>query len=82
MTHTLSCIALGMSSVVSVATRRRASASGTSAVRASVPSLRLDRDAIFWHYPHYHPGGATPSSAIRAGTLRLVHFYEDARDRP
>ena len=39
-----------------------------------------DRDAIFWHYPHYHPGGATPYSAIRSGDFRLVHFYEDGRD--
>jgi arylsulfatase A-like enzyme len=44
------------------------------------PALRggsLDRDAIYWHYPHYHPGGATPYSAIRSGSWRLVHFYED-----
>jgi arylsulfatase A len=40
----------------------------------------LDREALYWHYPHYHPGGATPSSAIRAGSWRLVHFYEDDRD--
>ena len=39
-----------------------------------------DRDAIFWHYPHYHPGGATPYSAVRSGDFRLVHFYEDGRD--
>jgi arylsulfatase A-like enzyme len=37
----------------------------------------LDRDALYWHYPHYHPGGATPHSAIRSGDFRLVHFYED-----
>ncbi len=35
---------------------------------------------LFWHYPHYHPGGATPYSAIREGDFRLVHFYEDERD--
>ena len=40
---------------------------------------RLARDAIYWHYPHYHPGGATPYSAIRSGSWRLVHFYEDGR---
>jgi arylsulfatase A len=40
----------------------------------------LDRDAIYWHYPHYHPGGATPYSAIRSGPWRLVHFHEDDRD--
>jgi arylsulfatase A-like enzyme len=39
----------------------------------------LDRDAVYWHYPHYHPGGATPYSAIRSGDFRLVHFYEDGR---
>ena len=39
-----------------------------------------DRDTIFWHYPHYHPGGATPYSAVRTGDWRLVHFYEDGRD--
>jgi arylsulfatase A-like enzyme len=46
-----------------------------------VPLLRgtggLKRDAIFWHYPHYHPGGATPYSAVRQGDWRLVTFYED-----
>ena len=37
----------------------------------------LARDTIYWHYPHYHPGGATPYSAIRSGDWRLVEFYED-----
>ncbi len=43
------------------------------------PAARLDRTAIHWHYPHYHPGGATPYSAIRAGDWKLIHFYEDNR---
>ena len=37
----------------------------------------LKRDSIYWHYPHYHPGGATPYGAIREGDFRLVEFYED-----
>lgn len=41
------------------------------------PSHQLGRDAIFWHYPHYHPGGATPYGAVRSGRWRLVQFYED-----
>jgi arylsulfatase A-like enzyme len=32
---------------------------------------------IFWHYPHYHPGGATPYSAVLDGDWRLVEFFED-----
>ena len=39
----------------------------------------LDRDTLYWHYPHYHPGGATPYSAVRDGDWRLVQFYEDER---
>jgi arylsulfatase A len=35
---------------------------------------------LFWHYPHYHPGGATPYSAIREGSWVLRHFYEDERN--
>jgi arylsulfatase A len=46
-----------------------------------VPLLRgaasLKRDTIYWHYPHYHPGGATPYGAIRKGDWKLIEFYED-----
>jgi arylsulfatase A len=43
------------------------------------PDATLDRDAIFWHYPHYHPGGASPYSAVRARDWKLVEFFEDGR---
>jgi arylsulfatase A-like enzyme len=38
---------------------------------------RLARDALYWHYPHYHPGGATPYGAIRVRDWKLIEFYED-----
>ena len=37
----------------------------------------MKRDAIYWHYPHYHQLGGTPHGAIREGDFRLVEFYED-----
>ncbi len=37
-----------------------------------------DRD-LFWHFPHYHGSGNTPSSAIRSGDLKLVEWLEDDR---
>jgi uncharacterized sulfatase len=43
----------------------------------SDPSATLDRDAIFWHYPHYHH--SRPSSSMRSGKHKLVHFYDDDR---
>ncbi len=52
---------------------------GESLVPLLKQSGPLARDAIYWHYPHYHPGGATPYGAIRAGDFRLVEFYEDRR---
>lgn len=39
----------------------------------------LPREAIFWHYPHYHTEGATPYSAIRKGAWKLIEFFEDGR---
>ncbi|WP_397381241.1 sulfatase [Prosthecobacter sp.] len=37
----------------------------------------LAREAIYWHYPHYHPGSASPYSAIREGDWKLIYFHED-----
>jgi arylsulfatase A-like enzyme len=36
----------------------------------------LDRDAIYWHYPHYGNQGGTPASAVRRGDWKLVEFLE------
>jgi len=38
---------------------------------------RIDREAIYWHYPHYHGSGNRPSGAVRAGDYKLVEWYED-----
>lgn len=37
----------------------------------------LARDALYWHYPHYHAGGDAPYSAIRCGPWRLIDFHDD-----
>ena len=37
----------------------------------------LGRDALFWHYPHYHH--STPAGAIRKGPWKLIEFFEDGR---
>jgi len=48
-----------------------------------VPLLKrtgtLRRDAIYWHYPHYHGSGNRPSGAVRAGDYKLIEWYEDGR---
>jgi len=40
---------------------------------------KLDREAIFWHYPHYSNQGETPGSSVRAGDFKLIEYFEDGR---
>jgi len=35
----------------------------------------LDREAIYFHYPHYHH--SRPAGAIRAGDFKLIEFFDD-----
>lgn len=46
-----------------------------------VPLLKggdgLERDAIYWHFPHYGNQGGAPGSAIRQDDFKLIKFYED-----
>jgi len=38
--------------------------------------VKLDREAIYFHYPHYHH--SRPAGAIRAGDWKLVEYFDDA----
>lgn len=42
-------------------------------------SNALNRDALYWHYPHYHAEGGTPYSAIRQGDWKLIFLYETGK---
>lgn len=60
---------------------------------ASLPEVRTDgvslrpvlsggsmkERPLFWHYPHYHGAGGTPSGAVRLGEWKLLEFFEDGR---
>jgi arylsulfatase A len=42
------------------------------------PNASLDREALYFHYPHYYPT-TTPVSAVRAGDWKLLEYHEDNR---
>ncbi|MDE0865138.1 MAG: sulfatase [Rubripirellula sp.] len=42
------------------------------------PSGKLDRDALYFHYPHYY-STTTPVSAVRSRDWKLLEYYEDNR---
>jgi len=50
---------------------------GLSMVPLLMRTGKLRREAIYWHYPHYHGSGNKPSGAIRAGDYKLIEWYED-----
>ena len=48
-----------------------------------VPLLKgrrnVDRDAVYWHYPHYSNQGGFPAGAVRMGDWKLIERFEDGR---
>ncbi len=42
------------------------------------PTAKLDREALYFHYPHYY-GTTTPVSALRARDWKLLEYLEDSR---
>ncbi|MEM8952610.1 MAG: sulfatase [Verrucomicrobiota bacterium] len=49
---------------------------GTSLLSVLTRQQPLDREALYWHYPHYHNGGASPHGVVRKGRYRLVEHFD------
>ncbi len=51
--------------------------------KSLVPLLKnkkdtLERDAIYWHWPHYsNHGQQSPAGVIRSGDYKLIEYYEN-----
>ncbi|MBX3398737.1 MAG: sulfatase-like hydrolase/transferase [Gemmataceae bacterium] len=52
---------------------------GVSFARALAGGGPPERDALYWHYPHYANQGSKPGGAIREGNYKLIEFYENGR---
>jgi len=50
---------------------------GESLVPLLKQSGSLQRDALYWHYPHYSNQGGLPGGAVRKGDWKLIEFYDD-----
>jgi len=46
-----------------------------------LPLLRqtgtLSRQAIYWHYPHYHSSSIGPGGAVRMGDYKLLEWFDE-----
>lgn len=52
---------------------------GVSMIPELLDTGLVERDAIYWHYPHYGNQGGTPGSSILVYPWKLIKFYEDDR---
>lgn len=53
---------------------------GVSLLPAMTSCASLNRDALYWHYPHYHALGIAPSGSIREGNYKLIEWFEKSID--
>lgn len=52
---------------------------GVSLVPLLKGGEKLEREALYWHYPHYSNQGGFPGAAIRMGDWKLLERFEDGR---
>lgn len=51
--------------------------------RSLVPVIKggeMSQRPLIWHYPHYGNQGGEPSSIIREGDWKLIHYYESGKE--
>ena len=39
----------------------------------------IERETLYWHYPHYHGAGCIPVGALRYRNWKLVHWFSEQR---
>jgi len=48
---------------------------GVSLLRHLISGDPVDRETLYWHYPHYHLG--MPGGVIREGEFKLIEYFEN-----
>lgn len=52
---------------------------GVSLVPLLKQTGNIEREALYWHYPHYSNQGGKPGGVVRRGDYKLIEFYEDGQ---
>jgi arylsulfatase A-like enzyme len=50
---------------------------GLSLLKHLLLGEEVDRESLFWHYPHYHIG--MPGGVIREGQYKLIEYFENGK---
>lgn len=52
---------------------------GVSLVPLLKDGVSLNREALFWHYPHYGNQGGCPGAVVRKGDFKLIDFFGERK---
>lgn len=64
--------------IIGVPLRPEQHTGGVSFVPLLQGEKKLDREAIYWHFPHYSNHGLqSPGGAIRCGDFKLLEYFEN-----
>jgi uncharacterized sulfatase len=50
---------------------------GVSLLPLLTQSGTLNRQAVYWHYPHYHSSSIGPCGAVRKGDYKLLEWFDE-----
>ena len=50
---------------------------GVDVSKLIMGKAKVRRQALYWHYPHYHGAGCIPVGAMRYKNWKLVHWFGD-----
>lgn len=50
---------------------------GVSLLPLLLQTGSLNRQAIYWHYPHYHSSSIGPCGAVRVGDYKLLEWFDE-----
>jgi uncharacterized sulfatase len=51
---------------------------GVSLVPLLAKTGLLNRESIYWHYPHYHSSSIGPGGAVRCGDYKLIEWFDES----
>ncbi len=52
---------------------------GESIISLLKQTGKLRREAVYFHYPHYHHQGIAPAGAMREGKYKLIEWFEQSK---
>ena len=64
--------------IIGLENKKKMAVDGVSLLPLLMQNSSLNRQAIYWHYPHYHSSSIGPCGAVRAGDYKLIEWFDES----